>query len=98
MINGLTTSCHKNKYIDYNQLIETDCLIETCILSSTCSNTSDTQCQCKRDFVVRYNVTIDHEDDDHAKDDKVHLAVITQAPVDDSQSIIVSFRITFMCE
>jgi hypothetical protein len=91
-IKGLTTSCHKNRFIDYNQMIETNCLIEACILSSNCAD--EASCECKRDYVVRYNVTIEHEaddhDDEHEEDSFVHLAVITQEPVDDNQSIIVS--------
>ena len=95
-IKGLTTTkCQKNRFIDYNQLVETTCLIETCIHSPNC--THQLSCECKRDFVVRYNITIEHEDDDdddHDDEDKeesaVHLAVITYGPTDDTQEIIVS--------
>ncbi|CAF0835694.1 unnamed protein product [Rotaria sordida] len=65
-------------------MIETTCLIENCILSLNC--TDYTPCKCIRDFVVRYNVTIKHEDDE---DDIVHMSVITQKPIDDNQSIII---------
>ena len=92
-IKGLTISCQKNRFIDYSQLVEASCLIESCILSLTCIDGKP--CECKRDFVVRYNVTIEHEhedDDEHDDDDSaVHLGVIHQSLIDDNQTILVSF-------
>lgn len=95
-VDGLTTSCQKNRFIDYSQLIETDCLVENCILASNCTGRS--ACECKRDFVVRYNVTADHEEDedhDHDEEDEesslVHFSVIAQPPPDDTHpEILVS--------
>ncbi|CAF1433628.1 unnamed protein product [Adineta ricciae] len=88
----LTTSCQKNRFIDYNQLIETRCIIESCILPSNC--TVRAECECKRDYVVRYNVTIEHEDDEddqHDDDEEgmnVHLGVISRSPKDKSHPAI----------
>ena len=86
-IAGVTDSCKKNRFIDYNQMLETSCLIETCVFVSNCSLTP--LCPCKRDFVVRYNVTIDHDDDEPDS----HLGVITQSPVDEEQVILVGREI-----
>ncbi|CAF1515332.1 unnamed protein product [Adineta ricciae] len=89
----LTTSCQKNRFIDYSQLIKTRCTIENCILSSNC--TTRYECECKRDYVVRYNVTIEHEDDEddqHDDEDEeamsVHLGVISRSPNDKSHPTI----------
>ena len=86
------TSCKSNRFIDYNQMVETHCLIETCILHLRCNDTRNDVCPCKRAFVVRYNVTTEHEDDEddeHEDEDEdeegvtMHLAVINQQPEDD---------------
>ncbi|CAF0720108.1 unnamed protein product [Adineta steineri] len=93
-IDGLATSCQKNRFIDYNQLIETTCLINDCIRLYICSDTLP--CKCKRDFVVQYNVSIEHDDDqDDEHDDEtdaqrfLHFGVITQAPVGHNRTIII---------
>jgi hypothetical protein len=49
-------------------------MVETCILSSNC--TDNTPCECQRDFVVRYNVTIEHGDDKDDEHGVVHSSVI----------------------
>ncbi|UJR38163.1 hypothetical protein I4U23_030840 [Adineta vaga] len=92
-IDCLTTSCQKNRFIDYNKLIETRCLIEICIPSFNCTN--ELSCECKRDFVVRYNVTVDHEDDEddehedeEDEDSVVHLGVISHSPIDENHPTI----------
>ena len=97
-IQGVTGICKENKYIDYNQMVETNCLIVMCIQASNCSQADRTSCPCKRDFVVRYNVTtahddeLDHEDDDEEHNDlsATHLTVITQQPDNDNPVILVS--------
>lgn len=93
---GVTPSCKKNRFIDYSQVVETECIVEACIHYANCTLTETERCPCKRDFVVRYNVTTEHEDDDddeHDDEDIIegvttHLGVITQHP-DDEDMIVV---------
>lgn len=98
-VDASTPSCKKNRFIDYNQMVETSCLVENCVFAWNCSrHTADRPCPCKRDFVVRYNVTTEHEDDDdddHDDEDYVtHFGVITQRPVERRQKILVRRDVT----
>ena len=96
-VDGMVNSCKKNRFIDYNQMVKTSCLVENCVFALNCSrHTAEHPCPCKRDFVVRYNVTTEHEDDDdddHDDEDDegcvTHFGVITQRPGDRRQKILV---------
>ena len=95
---GLTTDCKKNRFIDYNQMVKSSCLVENCVFALNCSrHTAEHPCPCKRDFVVRYNVTTEHEDDDDDHDDEdcvTHFGVISQRPDDHHHEILVRRDVT----
>ena len=86
---GSAVHCEKNTYIDFERLVEIDCLIEMCILSENCSQIEDYSCPCERDYVVRYNVSTESEDESDDEEFVTHFAVITQTP-DDDEEILVS--------
>lgn len=75
-------------------MITTTCLIENYIFLLNC--TDHTLCECTRDFVVRYNVTIKHQDDDDDDDELsiVHFSFILKKSINNNQSILVSLIIS----
>lgn len=71
-------NCHKNTYVDYDELIETRCTIELCLLGSTWRPETSQRSSCERDFVVRYNISSDH----NGSDTKAHFSVIYHRPLE----------------
>ncbi|CAF1678047.1 unnamed protein product [Rotaria magnacalcarata] len=80
-------------------MIKTTCLIENCIFPLNCAD--HTLCECTCDFVVRYIVTIEHEDNDddelssiHFNNDddelsSIHFSVIPKKTININQSILI---------
>ncbi|CAF4858397.1 unnamed protein product, partial [Rotaria magnacalcarata] len=48
-----------------------------------------TLCECTCDFVVRYIVTIEHEDNDDDELSSIHFSVIPKKTININQSILI---------
>ncbi|CAF0959121.1 unnamed protein product [Rotaria magnacalcarata] len=68
-------------------MIKTTCLIENCIFPLNCAD--HTLCECTCDFVVRYIVTIEHEDNDDDELSSIHFSVIPKKTININQSILI---------
>ncbi|CAF2128065.1 unnamed protein product [Rotaria magnacalcarata] len=68
-------------------MIKTTCLIENCIFPLSCAD--HTLCECTCDFVVRYIVTIEHEDNDDDELSSIHFSVIPKKTININQSILI---------